>query len=128
MDLAREVTCAQSYRWDEMRWTWPDGYGRQQAPRHKVVPIDYGAKRNILRCLASAGCEVIVMPATASADEVLALAPDGVFLSNGPGDPAATGEYAVPMIREVLARRCRSSASASVTRCWRWRLARRPSR
>ncbi len=104
MDLAREVTCAQSYRWDEMRWAWPEGYARQTAPRHKVIALDYGAKRNILRCLASAGCDVTVLPATATADEVLAHKPDGVFLSNGPGDPAATGVYAVPMIREVLAR------------------------
>ncbi|MEO3415475.1 glutamine-hydrolyzing carbamoyl-phosphate synthase small subunit [Roseovarius sp. CAU 1744] len=102
VDLAREVTCAQSYRWDEMRWAWPDGYTRQKAPKHKVVAIDYGAKRNILRCLASAGCEVTVLPATATAEEVLAHDPDGVFLSNGPGDPAATGEYAVPMIRRIL--------------------------
>ena len=104
MDLAREVTCAQSYRWDEMRWAWPEGYTRQTAPRHRVVALDYGAKRNILRCLASVGCDVTVLPATATADEVLAHKPDGVFLSNGPGDPAATGIYAVPMIREVLAR------------------------
>ena len=104
LDLAREVTCAQSYRWDETRWAWPDGFGRQTAPRHKVVALDYGAKRNILRCLASAGCDVTVLPATATADEVLAHEPDGVFLSNGPGDPAATGTYAVPMIREVLER------------------------
>jgi carbamoyl-phosphate synthase small subunit len=85
-----------------MRWAWPGGYTRQEAPRHKVVAIDYGAKRNILRCLASAGCEVTVMPATATTEDVLAQSPDGVFLSNGPGDPAATGEYAVPMIRGVL--------------------------
>ncbi len=104
MDLAKEVTCAQSYRWDEMRWAWPDGYTRQEAPRHKVVALDFGAKRNILRCLASAGCDVTVMPATATADEILAHEPDGVFLSNGPGDPAATGDYAVPMIRDVLDR------------------------
>ena len=102
MDLAKEVTCAQSYRWDEMRWAWPEGYTRQEAPVHKVVAIDYGAKRNILRCLASAGCDVTVLPATATAAEVLAHNPDGVFLSNGPGDPAATGEYAVPMIKEIL--------------------------
>ncbi len=102
LDLARDVTCAQSYRWDEMRWAWPEGYTRQTAPQHKVVAIDYGAKRNILRCLASAGCDVTVLPATATAEDVLALSPDGVFLSNGPGDPAATGEYAVPMIRGVL--------------------------
>ena len=104
MDLASKVTCAQSYRWDEMRWAWPEGYARQTEARHKVVAIDYGAKRNILRCLASAGCEVTVMPASATAADVLAQNPDGVFLSNGPGDPAATGVYAVPMIRGVLER------------------------
>ncbi len=102
MDLAKDVTCAQSYRWDEMRWAWPDGYTRQTNPRFKVVAIDYGAKRNILRCLASAGCDVTVLPATVTAQEVLAHNPDGVFLSNGPGDPAATGVYAVPMIQEIL--------------------------
>ncbi|MBV7410449.1 glutamine-hydrolyzing carbamoyl-phosphate synthase small subunit [Maritimibacter sp. DP1N21-5] len=102
LDLARDVTCAQSYRWDEMRWAWPDGFPKLKDAKHKVVAIDYGAKRNILRCLASAGCDVTVLPATATAEEVLALNPDGVFLSNGPGDPAATGSYAVPMIQEVL--------------------------
>jgi carbamoyl-phosphate synthase small subunit len=102
LDLAKEVTCAQSYSWNEMRWAWPEGYKPQTAPVHKVVAIDYGAKRNILRCLASAGCDVTVLPATATADEVLAHNPDGVFLSNGPGDPAATGEYAVPMIQSIL--------------------------
>ncbi|MGR3485806.1 MAG: glutamine-hydrolyzing carbamoyl-phosphate synthase small subunit [Paracoccaceae bacterium] len=101
-DLARDVTVAQSYRWDETRWAWPDGYGRQAAARHHVVAIDYGAKRNILRSLASAGCAVTVMPATATAEDVLARSPDGVFLSNGPGDPAATGAYAVPAIQGVL--------------------------
>ncbi len=103
LDLAKDVTCAQSYRWNEMRWAWPEGYAPQNAPKHKVVAIDYGAKRNILRCLASAGCDVTVLPATATAEDVLAHQPDGLFLSNGPGDPAATGAYAVPMIKEVLA-------------------------
>ncbi|ARO14132.1 carbamoyl-phosphate synthase, small subunit [Ketogulonicigenium robustum] len=102
LDLAKDVTCAQSYTWNEMRWAWPEGYAPQTAARHKVVAIDYGAKRNILRCLASAGCDVTVLPATATAEDVLALNPDGVFLSNGPGDPAATGAYAVPMIQGVL--------------------------
>ena len=102
MDLAKDVTCTQGYRWDEMRWAWPDGYQRREAPVHKVVALDFGAKRNILRCLASVGCEVTVLPATTTAPEVLAHNPDGVFLSNGPGDPAATGKYAVPMIKEVL--------------------------
>ncbi|WP_415920065.1 glutamine-hydrolyzing carbamoyl-phosphate synthase small subunit [Tateyamaria sp. SN6-1] len=104
MDLAKDVTCAQSYRWNEMRWAWPDGYRPQENPEFRVVAVDYGAKRNILRCLASAGCDVTVLPATATAEEVMAHNPDGVFLSNGPGDPAATGTYAVPMIRDVLAR------------------------
>lgn len=103
LDLAKEVTCAQSYRWNEKRWAWPEGYSTREGAGLKVVAIDYGAKRNILRCLASAGCDVTVLPASATAEDILALGPDGVFLSNGPGDPAATGEYAVPMIRDVLA-------------------------
>ena len=102
LDLAKTVTCAQTYHWNEMRWAWPDGYPKQDAPKHKVVAVDYGAKRNILRCLASAGCDVTVVPASATAEEILAHNPDGVFLSNGPGDPAATGEYAVPMIKQIL--------------------------
>jgi carbamoyl-phosphate synthase small subunit len=102
MDLAREVSCRQAYRWDETEWAWPAGFGRQAAPRHRVVAVDYGAKRNILRCLASAGLDVTVLPATATAEEILRHTPDGVFLSNGPGDPAATGAYAVPAIQGVL--------------------------
>ncbi|WP_066705456.1 glutamine-hydrolyzing carbamoyl-phosphate synthase small subunit [Celeribacter ethanolicus] len=102
LDLAKDVTCAQSYKWDEMRWSWPDGFPKREGKGFKVVAVDFGAKRNILRCLASAGCDVTVLPATATADEVLAHTPDGVFLSNGPGDPAATGTYAVPMIKGVL--------------------------
>ncbi len=102
VDLAKDVTCAQSYNWNEKRWAWPDGYTPQNDAKFKVVAVDYGAKRNILRCLASAGCDVTVLPATATSEEVLAHNPDGVFLSNGPGDPAATGEYAVPMIRNIL--------------------------
>ncbi len=104
LDLAKDVTCAQSYRWNEMRWAWPEGYKTREGAGLRVVAVDYGAKRNILRCLASAGCEVTVLPATATAEEVLALNPEGVFLSNGPGDPAATGAYAVPMIQGILAR------------------------
>ncbi len=103
LDLAKEVTCAQSYTWNEKRWAWPEGYSKREGPGLKVVAIDYGAKRNILRCLASAGCDVTVLPASATAEDVLALNPEGVFLSNGPGDPAATGEYVVPMIQGVLA-------------------------
>jgi len=102
MDLAREVTCRQAYSWDESLWALHDGYGRQTNAKLHVVALDFGAKRNILRALASAGCKVTVVPATASAEEVLRHKPDGIFLSNGPGDPAATGEYAVPVIRQLI--------------------------
>ena len=102
MDLAKDVTCRQTYGWDQTRWTFGQGYGRQSKPRFHVVAIDYGAKRNILRCLADAGCRVTVVPANASADDILRHHPDGIFLSNGPGDPAATGAYAVPVIRALL--------------------------
>ena len=103
MDLAKEVTCRQTYSWDETRWVLGQGYGRLQAPRFHVVAVDYGAKRNILRMLASEGCRVTVVPATAGADDILRHRPDGIFLANGPGDPAATGAYAVPVIRDLLA-------------------------
>jgi carbamoyl-phosphate synthase small subunit len=103
MDLAKDVTCRQSYAWDETRWVQGKGYGRLAAPRFHVVAVDYGAKRNILRTLASQGCRVTVVPATASADDILRHRPDGIFLSNGPGDPAATGVYAVPVLRDLLA-------------------------
>ncbi len=103
MDLAKEVTAGQSYSWDETQWRWGSGYGRAADRPFSVVAVDYGIKRNILRCLSSAGCKVTVVPATASAEEILARKPDGVFLSNGPGDPAATGEYAVPEIKTLVA-------------------------
>jgi carbamoyl-phosphate synthase small subunit len=102
LDLAREVTAGQSYSWDETTWEWGEGYGRVEDPKFHVVAIDYGMKRNILRCLADEGCKVTVLPATATADDVLARRPDGVFLSNGPGDPAAMGDYAVPAIRGIV--------------------------
>ena len=102
MDLAKDVTCRQTYGWDETGWVLGQGYGRLDKPRFHVVAVDYGAKRNILRMLAGLGCRVTVVPATASAEDILRHRPDGVFLSNGPGDPAATGEYAVPVIRDLL--------------------------
>ena len=103
LDLAKDVSCENSYKWNEKRWAWAEGYVNEDKPKYKVVAIDYGAKRNILRCLASVGCEVTVLPADSKAEDVLAHKPDGVFLSNGPGDPAATGIYAVPMIKAILA-------------------------
>ena len=102
MDLVPTVTSGQRFTWDETPWEFGQGYGRQDDPAYHVVAIDYGIKRNILRLLAGSGCKVTVVPATTSAEDILALNPDGVFLSNGPGDPAATGEYAVPVIRDVI--------------------------
>jgi carbamoyl-phosphate synthase small subunit len=105
LDLVPPVTTAQRFDWDESSWSWDGGYRRLGAGKRRVVAIDYGVKRNILRLLADAGCSITVVPATASAEDILALDPDGVFLSNGPGDPAATGEYAVPVIRDLLDRK-----------------------
>ncbi|MGJ3264113.1 MAG: glutamine-hydrolyzing carbamoyl-phosphate synthase small subunit [Salinarimonas sp.] len=102
LDLVPLVAATQRFEWDETTWELGRGYGRRTEARHHVVAIDYGVKRNILRLLADAGCRVTVVPSTASAEDILALEPDGVFLSNGPGDPAATGEYAVPTIRAIL--------------------------
>ena len=101
MDLAKDVSITQRMDWDEKLWDWKTGYTRGEGGK-KVVAVDYGLKRNILRCLTSAGCDVTVVPATTSAEDILAMKPDGVFLSNGPGDPAATGEYAVPEIRKLV--------------------------
>jgi len=102
MDLVPSVTSGQRFTWDETPWEWGEGYGRQQATAFHVVAIDYGIKRNILRLLAGCGCKVTVVPATTPAEDIIALKPDGVFLSNGPGDPAATGAYAVPVIRAMI--------------------------
>ncbi len=102
LDLASEVTTAQTYTWDEGAWEWNEGFSRKVPARHHVVAIDYGLKRNILRELAAAGCKVTVVSAKTSAEEILERNPDGVFLSNGPGDPAATGEYAVPEIKKLV--------------------------
>ncbi|HTT83316.1 MAG TPA: glutamine-hydrolyzing carbamoyl-phosphate synthase small subunit [Rhizomicrobium sp.] len=105
VDLAREVTCRQTYSWRETPWKWGDGYGEQRNPSWRAVVLDYGVKRNILRQLAARGADVTVLPATATSEEILRHAPDGVLLSNGPGDPAATGAYAVPTIATLLERR-----------------------
>src|SRR3954451_6139075 len=102
MDLVPMVTSAQRFSWDETPWKWGEGYGRQENGAFHVVAIDYGIKRNILRLLAGEGCKVTVVPATTSAEDILAMQPDGVFLSNGPGDPAETGKYAVPVIQKVI--------------------------
>jgi carbamoyl-phosphate synthase small subunit len=102
-DLAKEVSCRQTYSWTETTWQRGDGYGRQERPRHHVVAVDYGAKRNILRLLAAHDCRITVVPADTTAEDILRHRPDGIFLSNGPGDPAATGVYAVPVLRTLIA-------------------------
>ncbi|MGZ8352620.1 MAG: glutamine-hydrolyzing carbamoyl-phosphate synthase small subunit [Allosphingosinicella sp.] len=104
MDLAKEVSCKQMFRWSGGGWKLGQGYSEvaEDETRPHVVAIDYGSKRNIFRNLADAGARVTVLPATATYEEVMAHKPDGIFLSNGPGDPAATGEYAVPVIKQLL--------------------------
>jgi carbamoyl-phosphate synthase small subunit len=105
MDLVPMVTTAQRFTWQETPWRWGEGYGERERAEFNVVAIDYGIKRNILRQLAGNRCSVTVVPATTSAADILALKPDGIFLSNGPGDPAATGEYAVPVLRTLIERK-----------------------
>ena len=102
MDLVPMVTSGQRFTWDETEWKLGEGYGRVENGEFHVVAIDYGIKRNILRLLAGAAGKVTVVPATTSAQDILAMKPDGVFLSNGPGDPAATGAYAVPVIKQLI--------------------------
>ncbi|MBX9708690.1 MAG: glutamine-hydrolyzing carbamoyl-phosphate synthase small subunit [Caulobacteraceae bacterium] len=102
LDLAKPASTLQAFDWDQGLWDWPEGYPRVDAAGKSVVVIDYGVKRNILRALASTGAKITVVPATTSAEDILARDPDGVVLSNGPGDPAATGEYAVPEIRKLI--------------------------
>jgi carbamoyl-phosphate synthase small subunit len=101
MDLAKVVTAPAAYEWNETEWRLGRGYGQQAEPRFHVVAFDYGVKRNILRMLAERGCRLTVLPATATAAEALALKPDGIFLSNGPGDPGPC-DYAVKAIAELV--------------------------
>ena len=103
LDLAKEVSSRQTYQWRETEWEWDKGYGAEEKPSWKAVVIDYGVKRNILRLLAGMGADITVVPANASTEEVLRHKPDGVLLSNGPGDPAATGAYSIPTIQGVIA-------------------------
>jgi carbamoyl-phosphate synthase small subunit len=107
LDLAKDASCLQPFVYDEGLWSWPDGYAKPPLlkngkPKYEVVVVDYGVKRNILRALTSVGARATVVPASTSAEDILARKPDGVLLSNGPGDPAATGEYAVPEIRKLI--------------------------
>ena len=103
MDLAPAVTSKQSSQWNENPWIWNQGYANSDTNAYHIVAMDFGVKRNILRLFAGLDCKVSVVPATANAEEILAMNPDGIFLSNGPGDPAATGEYSVPEIKKLIA-------------------------
>ncbi|HXC57027.1 MAG TPA: glutamine-hydrolyzing carbamoyl-phosphate synthase small subunit [Rhizomicrobium sp.] len=103
LDLAKEVTCGQTYAWREMPWAWNAGYGELPNPSWRVTVVDFGVKRNMLRLLAGLGADITVVPAQATAEEVMRHKPDGVLLSNGPGDPAATGAYAIPTIKGLIA-------------------------
>lgn len=102
LDLAKDASTTQAFEWTEGAWEWPNGYVQAEAGDRSVVVVDYGVKRNILRALASTGVKITVVPASTTAEEILARNPDGVVLSNGPGDPAATGGYAVPEIKKLL--------------------------
>lgn len=102
MDLVPEVTVDAENSWDEKPWVWDEGYGQNGAEQHHIVAMDFGVKRNILRLFAGLDCKVTVVPATTSAEDILALKPDGIFLSNGPGDPAETGKYSVPEIKKLV--------------------------
>ena len=102
MDLAKEVTCKTPYEWDETLWQWSDGFGTRERSDFHIVAVDFGIKRNILRCLASLNCKLTIVPATTDAQTILAMKPDGIFLSNGPGDPAATGDYVVPELKQLI--------------------------
>jgi len=102
MELAATVSCAEQYSWDKTVWELNKGTLKGAKGKYKVVAIDYGMKLNILRCLVSVGCEVKVVPAKTTAEEILKQKPDGIFLSNGPGDPAATGEYAMPILKKLI--------------------------
>jgi carbamoyl-phosphate synthase small subunit len=104
-DLAEHVTCEHPYEWRESPWRWSKGYGEQDKPEWRAVVLDYGVKRNILRQLAGHGASITVLPAHAKIDDILRLNPQGVLLSNGPGDPAATGRYAIPTIQALLEKR-----------------------
>jgi carbamoyl-phosphate synthase small subunit len=103
LDLASEVSCTEAYEWDKTRWHLGEGYLKLKKPKYHIIAVDFGTKHNILRSLAQLGCKITVVPASTSAKEVLKYKADGVFLSNGPGDPVATGLYAVPMIQELFA-------------------------
>ena len=103
LDLASEVSCDKPYKWNSLKtWNKKNGYLKNKKKKYKIVAIDYGIKKNILRCFSDLDCEVIIVPAETSSQKILNEKPDGIFLSNGPGDPAATGKYAIPIIKQLI--------------------------
>jgi len=103
LDLASEVSCSKPYKWNSLKtWNKKNGYAKNKNKKYKIVAIDYGIKKNILRCLSDLHCKIKVVPAKTSSQEIFSYNPDGIFLSNGPGDPAATGKYAIPIIKELI--------------------------
>jgi|TARA_B100000959_G_scaffold143643_1_gene150789 carbamoyl-phosphate synthase small subunit len=103
LDLAKKVSCKKIYHWSSLKsWDKKKGYTKNKKNKYKIVAIDYGIKKNILRCFSDINCSITVVPAKYSAEKIVKLNPDGVFLSNGPGDPAATGKYAIPVIKKLI--------------------------
>ena len=103
LDLAKKVTCKKIYKWKSFKsWNKKNGYVKNNKNKYQIIAIDYGMKKNQLRCFSDINCGVTVVPANFPADEILKLKPHGVFLSNGPGDPAATGSYAIPIVKKLI--------------------------
>ena len=103
LDLASEVSCSKPYKWNSFKtWNKKNGYIKNKKKKYRIVAIDYGIKKNILRCFSDLQCEVKIVPAETSSKKILNEKPDGIFLSNGPGDPAATGIYAIPIIKQLI--------------------------
>ena len=106
LDLAKKVTCKNIYNWSSLKsWNKENGFEKNKKNKYKIVAVDYGIKKNQLRCFSDINCSVIVVPADYSAEKIIKLNPDGIFLSNGPGDPAATGKYAIPIIKKLISKK-----------------------
>ncbi|WP_208541825.1 glutamine amidotransferase-related protein, partial [Bartonella capreoli] len=102
LDLTKEVTSQSLRQWNEKPWVWNKGYSENSVHNLHIIAIDYGIKRNILRLMATQNARITIVPAHTSAEEILTMNPDGIFLSNGPGDPASTAQYAVPTIKTLI--------------------------
>ena len=120
LDLAKKVTCKKLYKWKSLKsWDKKKGYVRNKKNKYNIIAIDYGIKKNQLRCFSDIDCGVTIVPANFPADEILKLKPHGVFLSNGPGDPAATGKYAIPIVRKLIEKKYQFLVSVLVIKFYR---------